>query len=370
VATSTSPVDEAPRRAARPAREQNHAEPRVSRRARDRQVLLLAGLYQTKPGETPASTPYIDCDQRGRHERARSRCRPRREGERDLPELVLDNRSGLLDDLREDVIVDGYECEFYLGDPSWARRLPPGRHRQSPRRWAGRATRSGSASATSACCSIGELVGNELGGTGPNADEVAAARHRLRGEHRPRPDALRRDSRSTTACSRTTRDPHAGRPDVREGGRSLCRAPEVWTSVNTTCNAATDVVNHPGHTLNVDDVVCVLESLGTLFPRPALFKPFAHAGSAAQLWVTSRQRAEPGRRHLLAHEGRRDARLHGGALGPQLFERPAQMHARRFYDSTFTNGRIQLSAKASGRVTADVYNRARRRHGHGRASPR
>lgn len=315
------------------------------------------GKYATQPGDTPASTPYIDCvDSAGMSQQIDISSR---RASSSFKELVLSNKNGLLDDVRK-AVVDGYECRFYSGDASWAR---------------ADFQQIGSATAElifSNCDELRvrlrdkrllidrEIKGSVMGGAGPNATKSLpiligfAENVDLSG--------LLYDATtfeySVLSNYSATPGLTLGVADVREAGLSLRRAVEIWTSVNTTVNIATDVVNHPGHTLNVDDVVwfTILATTNPVFPLNSAVRPFTYAGVGEQMWVTSINAPNPGDVTFSLTKGGANINWTVATWNPDFAGASLQMIPQRWFDSTATNGRIRLSAKASGRITADPLN--------------
>lgn len=321
-------------------------------------LYFARGDYATDATDTPASQAYRDVIQSVSFDRSidvntlggRSRFAP--------SSLKLANPDGSLDFML-DKIVDGREVRFYMG----ARRRTPGWTRADFRLVLVAVVERVEATERDVTVTLRdkrfllgrEIKGNPLGGSGPNATKYLP----LLWGYAQNVDLVPYIYDDVTleygVISNYGLDT-SGVSDVRDGGLSLRSASETWTSGNTTCVAGTDVVTHAGHTLAVNDVVWFNDTfVDQPFSQLQLRQPFAHAGSAVQLWVKTVNTPNPGDVTFSLTKGGATLDFTAASWNPGNGGLDLKMYRQRFYDNTRTDGRIQLSSKSTGRVTADVF---------------
>lgn len=271
--------------------------------------------------------------------------------------LELANGDGLLDYLLK-VIVDGRSVDCYLGSPAWDR--VDFRHVLSAV-----AERVVASSVDTIAIQLRdkrllldkEIKGNPLGGSSPNADKFLPL---LWGyaENMDLTPYLRDASTLEygVLSNYTSGSQTYGVNDLRDDGISLRNAYDTgWNAGNTSVNIATDVVTHANHGRKVNDVMWFTSyTPADNVKYPLLIdRPFAHAGVGVQLWVKS----VPSDNELTFSLTKGGALLNftDTAWGPDSGGSIARVHSAKFYDDTKNTGRIQLSSKAVGRLTADVF---------------
>lgn len=306
--------------------------------------------FATKPSDTPASTIY--------RSRIKSVPRLRRGLDRgnlsgrssiSVSDLVLHNRTGALDDL-EGVILDGQEVRFYVGDKTWA---------LADFRLAFVAVAERVASNDSELTVKlrdkrllldREIIGSQVGGTGAEADQyldsVYGSAFNL--------EARIYDAASAIWAVLSNFGASSIAYDVRDNGVSLQKTTLTVATFGTptiTVNAGTDTFAFTAHGLAVDDVVWFkgYDFAGNY----SNFAPFAGLTSGTQYWV----KTVPDADHFTLSATKGGATLDvtsatyvtSGALSDVAL-------VRRWKDTLATNGRIELSGSAVGRVTVDVGN--------------
>lgn len=293
-----------------------------------------AGAYITGDRETPANQAYRDAiNQAPVISRAVSEDPLDVRAQLSVGSLVLDNKDGSLDFVL-DLILDGREWRFYLGDPSWPR-----------------------ADFRLVLVAIGEYAaGNNGAVTVKLRDQRLLLDKAIVGDlenERPKPlvygqcyqvPLVQKGNGSTlefyavqnVAGYITPGTPVIG--DIYDKGTSL-RSGVLWaeTNANLTANAATETMTRVAHGLAVDDVVT--------FTGTAIF---AGLSLNTQYWVITAG--------LTANDFRVSLTKSGAAVDitGTVFAGTTSLSRARYKDSTDVDGTVMLSSSPTGQALANV----------------
>lgn len=292
-------------------------------------IYLSDGLYITKPGETPASTAYIDAitalPQFSRRIDAR---RLMGAAAYSVGSLELANADGRLDFMLT-AIVDGWPCEFYLGHPGW-------RRNQFIRALSAiveRVSAPAPDQITVALRDPGYLLDKRISGAAIGGSTVNAGKYKPIGIGAPRQvEAVLGDSANLRYWLGAAVLPSA----VRDNGVSLMAgyASISGTNAAITADAGTDTITFAAHGFSNEQVVIATTTGGV----------FAGMTAGTQYWV----------RNKATNTFQLSATRTGAILNltGTTFAGTMTIAARGFYLNG--DGSIDLSATPSGRITADL----------------
>ena len=317
-------------------------------------VYLSDSGYVTGPTDTPASVRYhMGLAKAPRLRRSIDRRTLGGRAQLTVSDLVLDNRDGRFDFLL-DLVIDGYECRFYLGAP----RGTPGWSR-SDFRIAGvavaeRVVASGEREITvklkdKRLLLDRDLMGVQVGGTSADATQFLGL---YWGGYHFNIEAKLYDS-ATATYTVLSNNTGASAVEVRDKGGSLTE-PNVTVQVAgivfITADAGTDTLTVTAHGLSLNDVVKFFDSSdGIGF---GVYAPFAGLTADQQYWVIN---PTADTFQLSATKGGSAVNITGTTyLGFTGASSSGRMEVKRYFDDINGTGRIQLSSSAIGRVTVDL----------------
>lgn len=318
-------------------------------------VYLANRKYATQPGELPANQRYRDVIMGSAgFRRALDVASLGGVASFSVSELSLANADGALDFMAQ-LVVDGHEVRFYLGDPGWARadlrlvlvaiveRVVCDEMKVTLKLRDNRLLLDK------------EIKGDPVGGSGPDATKY---RPILFGSHENVSAAglLYDAATNEYAVISNYAGVSTAVVDVRDNGVSLRSAGSTWTSANTTANAGTDVVTHVAHGFSVDDVVFFrvgAPGVDTRYTGFTIRGPFGGFPSGP-VWVKSVP--TPDTVTFSLTRGGATLDITATVWNPSGGGADLEMIRQRWYDNSRTNGRIQLSASPAGELTYDIYN--------------
>lgn len=308
-----------------------------------RTVYLANRPYTTGPSDSPPAIAHRD--------RLRKAAAPRRSINLDtiggrtavsVGNVTLDNADGELDFLL-DLVIDGREARFYLGDPSWSR-----------------------ADFRLIVSGVAEIAS----GKDDKTIEVRLRDHRLLLDKELAGSVVNDERRKPLVyCSSNVRAAKSVEPVQTDAANLIYAVVENYTTddgtvtpnvqalydngvdlnsgsiftateVQLTVNAGTDTLTKTAHGLAVNDVIDFVTILGSFFLQGVT--------AGTQYWVISAG--------LTADDFRISATKGGAAvnLSAHVGTGTVSVTRKRYFDSVAVDGTVTLSSQASGRLLADV----------------
>jgi hypothetical protein len=292
-------------------------------------IYLADGVYATGPADMPASVSYIDAIEAvPGFSRSIDQRRLMGGATHSVGDLELSNPDGRLDDLL-DVIVDGWPCEFYLGQPDWPRS-------QFVRVLSTVVERISAPAPDRLLVSLrdpGYLLDKRISGAVIGGSTSNANRHKPLVIGSPaQVEGVLGDATNLRYWLGADLEPN----DVRDNGVSLVTgyASAAGTNAVITADAGTDTITIAGHGFQNEQVVTITSSGGV----------FAGITASTQYWVRNRT----------ANTFQLSATRSGGLLDitGTTFAGTMIIIAKGYYFNG--DGSIDLSATPSGRITADL----------------
>lgn len=294
--------------------------------------------YRTGPNESPPNIRYRDVIMAApTFERSIDVTKLGGRGTMSVGSLTLNNADGSVDFLLE-MIIDGREIRFYVGDQTWAR---------ADFRLVNVAVVAAVKASNDSELLLELRDKNYLLDAAIIGDAMASGPN----VGKPKPvifgDVYNFDltpylfdtTGPTYYFNNYAMNSYAVVNDVRDVGLTLAKSGLTMTSSDTTANAATDTITHASHGLAVDDVIIFLGD-----------GPFAGlSGSPQQYWIPSSG--------LTANDFKVSLTRGGAAVDITgttfLVAGTLSILQRRWYVDA-ANAAVELSSPPAGRVTADV----------------